>query len=60
MEWIQKVLSYRWFDNRNSVLQVNENSHMTLYNFSYDIDNKDTIYLNDYIDNEKFELKYDL
>ena len=33
---------------------------MTLYNFSYDIDNKDTIYLNDYIDNEKFELKYDL
>ena len=60
MEWIQKVLSYRWFDNQNSVLQVNENSHMTLYNFSYDIDNKDTIYLNDYIDNEKFELKYDL
>ena len=33
---------------------------MTLYNFSYDIDNKDTIYLNDYIDTEKFELKYDL
>lgn len=60
MEWIQKVLSYRWFDNQNSILQVNENSHMTLYNFSYDIDNKDTIYLNDYIDNEKFGLKYDL
>ena len=60
MEWIQKVLSYRWQDNRDSILKRNENSHMTLYNFSYDVDNKNVIYLNDYINDEKFELEYDL
>ena len=33
---------------------------MTLYNFSYDVDNKDIIQLNDYIDNKKINLDYDL
>jgi hypothetical protein len=60
MEWIQKLLSYRWQDNQDSILKRNENSHMTLYNFSYDVDNKNVIYLNDYINDEKFELEYDL
>lgn len=33
---------------------------MTLFNFSFDTDNKNKIYLNNYINSEIIELKYDL
>ena len=62
MESIQKILSYKTQENQLSILQTKgkDNTHMTLYNFSYDVDNKNIIYLNNYINGEAIELNYNL
>ncbi len=62
LQGIKKVLSYRSKENKfeNSILQTKEDPYITLYNFSFDIDNKNTIYLNTYLDNDMVELNYDL
>ena len=59
---IQKILSYRSKENKsdNSILQKKEDKEMTLFNFTHDIDNKNTITFKNYIDNEIIELEYDL
>lgn len=62
MNEIKTILSYRSKENKfeNSILQTKEDPYMTLFNFSFDTDNKNKIYLNNYINNEINELKYDL
>ena len=62
MESIQKILSYKTQKNQLSILQTKRRSstHMTLYNFSYDVDNKNIIYLNDYMHGEAIKLDYNL
>lgn len=62
MSEIQKILSYRSPENKfeNSILQISNDPYMTLFNFSYDIEKKDIIYLTSYTNNEIIELKYDL
>lgn len=62
MNEIKTILSYRSKENKfeNSILQTKEDPYMTLFNFSFDTDNKNKIYLNNYINSEIIELKYDL
>lgn len=61
LESVQNILAYKTQENQTSILQqLWKDKHMTLYNFSYDVDNKDIIQLNDYIDNKKINLDYDL
>ena len=62
MNEIKTILSYRSKENmfENSILQTKEDPYMTLFNFSFDTDNKNKIYLNNYIKSEIIELKYDL
>lgn len=61
-EEIQKILSYRSLENKfeTSILQTDVDPYITIFNFSYDIDNKDTIYFKNYVNNEIIELKYNL
>lgn len=62
MKEIQTILSYRSPEDKfeNSILQTKDDPYITLFNFSYDTDNKNTIYLSNYINNETIELNYDL
>ena len=59
---IQDILNYRSQDNKfeKSILQTKDDPYITIFNFSYDCDNKDKIYINCYINNEKIELDYDV
>ena len=52
---IKAILSYRSKENKfeNSVLQTKEDPYMTLFNFSFDTDNKNKIYLNNYLTFER-------
>ena len=43
-----------------SILQTKDDPYITLFNFSFDTENQNTIYLNSYTNNEIIKLKYDL
>lgn len=59
---IKNILNYRSDENKfeESILQTNDDPYITLFNFSFDTENENTIYLNSYTNNENIELKYDL
>ena len=58
---VKNILSYRSNENRfdNSILQTKDDPYITLFNFSFNTNNK-TIYLDNYINNEKLELPYNI
>ena len=62
MDEIQKILSYRSKEDtfNNSIWQTKDDPDITLFNFSYDTENKEYIYINSYTNKEKIELKYNL
>lgn len=62
LDTIKNILCYRSDDNKfeNSIFQTKEDPYITLFNFSFDSENKNTIYLNSYTNNEMLELNYDL
>lgn len=59
---IKNILNYRCDENKyeESILQTKDDPYITLFNFSFDTENENTIYLNSYPNNEVIELKYDL
>lgn len=59
---IKNILSYRSKEDKfdNSILQTKNDPYITLFNFSFDTDDKNIIYLNSYTNNEKLELQYNL
>ena len=59
---INNILNYRSVENdfSNSILQTKDDKDTTLFDFSYDIDDRNIIYFNNYINNEKIELNYNL
>lgn len=59
---IKNILNYRCDENKyeESILQTKDDPYITLFNFSFDTENGNTIYLNSYPNNEVIELKYDL
>lgn len=62
LESIKNILCYRSDDNsfEKSIFQTKDDPYITLFNFSFDTENKNTIYLNSYTNNEILELTYDL
>lgn len=62
MKEIKTILCYRSPEDKfeNSILQTKKDLYITLFNFSYDTENKDIIYFKNYINNETIELNYDL
>ena len=56
---IKKILSYRSKEDRfdNSILQTKDDPYITLFNFFFD---SEKIYLDNYTNNEKLELPYNL
>ncbi len=59
---IKNILNYRSDENKfeESILQTKDDPYITLFNFSFDTENQNTIYLNSYTNNEIIKLKYDL
>ncbi len=59
---IKNILNYRCDENKyeESILQTKDDPYITLFNFSFDTENGNNIYLNSYSNNEVIELKYDL
>lgn len=59
---IKNILAYRSKENKfdNSILQTIDDPYITLFNFSFDTENKNIIYLNSYTNNEQLELQYNL
>lgn len=59
---IKNILNYRCDENKyeESILQTKDDPYITLFNFSFDTENGNNIYLNSYPNNEVIELKYDL
>lgn len=59
---IKQILDYRSMDNSfsNSILQTKEDPYETIFNVSYDVENKNDIFLNIYVSNEKLVLKYNM
>lgn len=59
---IKNILAYRSKENEfdNSILQTIDDPYITLFNFSFDTEYKNIIYLNSYTNNEQLELQYDL
>ena len=59
---IKNILNYRCDENKyeESILQTKDDPYITLFNFSFDTENENNIYLNSYPNNEVIELKYDL
>ena len=55
-------MNYRSDENKfeESILQTKDDPYITLFNFSFDTENQNTIYLNSYTNNEIIKLKYDL
>ena len=58
---IKNILSYRSKEDRfdNSIFQTKDDPYITLFNFSFDSD-KNIIYVDNYTNNEKLELPYNL
>lgn len=61
LDSIKKILNYRSKENEfsNSILQTREDPYETIFNFSFDTENKDAIFLNIYANNENYVLNYD-
>ena len=59
---IKNILSYRSKENKfdNSILQTMNDPYITIFNFSFDTESKNIIYLNNYTNDEKIKLQYDL
>lgn len=59
---IKNILSYRSKEDKfdNSIFQTKDDPYMTLFNFSFNTENKDIIYLDNYTNGEQLELKYSL
>ena len=58
----KNLLNYRCDENKyeESILQTKDDPYITLFNFSFDTENGNNIYLNSYPYNEDIELKYEL
>jgi len=62
IERIKSILDYR-DENDNyeySIFQTRDDPYMTLVNFSFDMDDKDAVFIDAYVNNEKLKLNYDL
>ena len=59
---IKNILDYRSKDNKfdSSILQTMDDPYITLFNFSFDTEFENIIYLNSYTNNEQLELNYNL
>lgn len=62
LDSIKNILCYRSDDNKfeKSIFQTKDDPYITLFNFSFDTENKNKICLNSYTNNELLELNFDL
>lgn len=59
---IYDILMFRSTEDKfeNSIFQTENDPYLTGLNFSFDIDDKDHVYLSVFVNNEKLKLNYDL
>lgn len=59
---IQNILCYRSSKDKfeKSILQTKKDPYETIFNFSFDLDNKNNCLFNIYVNNERIKLKYNL